>query len=1407
MLEISPSGLHVSSSWLPPRLDALIREGPPGIGQGDNEPHASTWGGSVEPISPVRQDTQADSEGNHSEDRSSGLAVVEADVGGVNGEASLEIVQGLLLVLAAHKAKKAALSTIPDEDTDNVSEFGKPHRSLQAYSPPTLAVVLESGRCGYRIFGPSVPFRASFGHGEDDADLVPGFSAPSLLCVHVMSLAVTLHTRYADVPIHRTEAQRRELRQEIMRGSIFVPNVLFRGSQSQRASEQRAKEARKRMFDSPQPGEDLEEWSISTSPVSTDKPTQVPVTAPPQSVRDKSAEGFPLTASHYKENDFLCFITPDDGRMPDYARRIARSHAGGHKEVLEHPFVYFVDTSVRLQKIDVYLLSSSDSQARRDPRSNPTSARSDRFNRSSPTSEHNIPKRSSTSPPTVTSQAKRHSRPATSKRHDILSIDFIETIAALEILGREISVGEHSLAEPVFLSSIDSEDTIGSVSFICDGPRSEISNLDVHHCLSSVLHLTTNIPPVDIADDAETLASSTGFSKSEDNDPTPVNLPRSSPPPMPLAQLLPPNIHFSVGVVNIEMFIAGPDPKYMPNTCRGLALRVAQLTLQRYRQDRYVVSQSHAHVRAPLGLPPDLRAHAQSVFNETKQADQAFVTLQIRSVRVNPLKDSGKENRVMRAKPPIDSHGRSTTGNVDFEFVEGWKWCKLPRGHFYPAQGPVDTGTETLPPKSEQRTPHKVSKRSVRFAAASVRDFFFVEEIDVRVTFWTKPATAARADRKESLFMHSNSDQSHTTQFQDCIGLAIRVPHILIRSEVFQVYCFLLAFSVIRSLLPSNPSAHKRQPSRLQKPHLQLKCSVSQIHLYWTLPHSVKLYSCLRRIEISSRKNDVQLELESGVVAGESHSNVGVWEDIIRIRKWALILKEDQESLVRMERTFILKGDGARLRIPYKYPFSEIVDNLVTFVKLIKQLSHQFVKGKWSSAIEPRAEPPKRVPAIRIDMKILVLEAADDPFEARLNLAWNAGKTEQLHRLAREKLFEFEAAAHDVRDKGDNSGAQTQAYTRRSSENDGSQDKGSFTSACPVDPATQARGEIPHSHSKHAPLAKLRERFHKANSTQWIKIIRDAQSQRTREEDKHVKDLYGHIRNVDGDLPVQLLDHHGHTPLMRLVFKAIDVRLSKPSFSNSGEGLRDYMYNVGKGIPQETQYSLNIPFHLDWKMNEAKAHVRDYPIPLLDIPSFIDNSRTADENTQSWHLATDFVIAEELSGSNSIRHVSAVIVPAEYNGTRQSSQGYYFRVPRTAMPVKFYATPVITIHSDSATRLSWGNSVQPAIQDVMRVMDSLTKPPPDPSERLGFWDKIRLILHWRIAINFKGKGPLHLILKGSRDPYSVQGIGAGFALSWHDDIRWRIGFDNEDGEFFQIFSDRFVLGVPGASSSCLVHCY
>ncbi|KAA8567856.1 hypothetical protein EYC84_008309 [Monilinia fructicola] len=161
----------------------------------------------------------------------------------------------------------------------------------------------------------------------------------------------------------------------------------------------------------------------------------------------------------------------------------------------------------------------------------------------------------------------------------------------------------------------------------------------------------------------------------------------------------------------------------------------------------------------------------------------------------------------------------------------------------------------------------------------------------------------------------------------------------------------------------------------------------------------------------------------------------------------------------------------------------------------------------------------------------------------------------------------------------------------------------------------------------------------------------------------------------------------------------------------------------------------------------------------------------------AWSLKTDFVIAEEFRGPESCLTVS---------------------------PVKSYSDISVNINTGLPTRITWGASYQPAIQDMMMVIETFTKPQVDPSERTGFWDKLRLSFHSRIDVAWKGDGDVHLTLKGTRDPYIVTGDGAGFLMCWRNDVRLSVCRDDDPRKFITVDSGEYILAIPDFSHQARV---
>lgn len=603
---------------------------------------------------------------------------------------------------------------------------------------------------------------------------------------------------------------------------------------------------------------------------------------------------------------------------------------------------------------------------------------------------------------------------------------------------------------------------------------------------------------------------------------------------------------------------------------------------------------------------------------------------------------------------------------------------------------------------------------------------------------------------------------------KDEIIISLETEAVTARISLFNIYLCLVAISSVRALdpyinrsvpLPTEDVSHPSQSKR-PSPLINLRVEITDLNVFIDLPTDVKLFLHIRRLRLQhSVSFGVILEWDSCLLAGESPTAPPKWEDLLRLRVTTITAKKGEDGL-----EIVIASDTARLRIPFRYIIARIIDNGVNLAKATKQLIHQHIWGKFDSILEPRQEEAKKLPKIEINIKMFAIEIQDDPFETKLNIIWRAGYEEQSARQERRAAFEEKVdAIRKMEAEGeDDSDEESEGYPSR---------KAKFTGRHSIG------------------IEEARYDLRAYDSSHWVKRMRNAVAEQGRREEALTRRLYG-VRHAsqrpDSLLPVELLPTSRSAPLARATFHGLRFVVSKHSYPPAK--LPDFLFEVGKGLPRDTKFTLLVPLHLSWKMDEVRCQLRDYPLPLLTIPPV-----GGDDDESTWECESDFVVAEETGGPESVRRVPCIIVPAQLN----SGQSIYsITVPRSAMTVKTYATPIIRINTPDATRIGWGNSVAPAIQDVARVIDSLSKPSPDPSDRLGFWDKIRLQLHWQVKVLFEGEGPLHFHLKGTRDPYALMGFGAGFSKSWRGNVKILLGLSNPDQEFMQVESDEYILGIP-----------
>ncbi|KAG0644829.1 mitochondrial protein from FMP27-domain-containing protein, partial [Tuber brumale] len=558
------------------------------------------------------------------------------------------------------------------------------------------------------------------------------------------------------------------------------------------------------------------------------------------------------------------------------------------------------------------------------------------------------------------------------------------------------------------------------------------------------------------------------------------------------------------------------------------------------------------------------------------------------------------------------------------------------------------------------------------------------------------------------------------------------------------------------------------------------------------------------------------LKAKSVRLYAESPKVRNCWARMISIRQFRADLREGRRNSsdqFQEEKSIDLFADAVRLAIPHQLVLYKVTDNVVNTAKACQQMHHRFKTGTNEYILEKKAESAKKVPRLSLSTKALLLELEDDPFETQLGLIYRLGLSEQKKRLAREAAFDAK-----VKKMGENERRKSSETTRTGlkPENPPQTSTSRFRGRTKTwgGSSHHVRAESPETRSKsvHRGPKNMRydpesaagpsddasvsieeawERLQEHNSAAWIKRMRWAHEYHSNRMKESREQFWGH-----DDVPYDREDTENilglpmRPALMAAYFNDVEVIVDKPSFPL--EQLPKFMHRVGKGLPEDTEFALLVPVSVKVDFGEGRILLRDYPLPLIHVPRM----RPSQANrSPAWSLRADFVLAEELRGPESMRHVRVNIVPPA-SGPGSSGGGFAVDVRRTVSPVKSYSEITVDISTSFATRITWCTSYQPAIQDMMMVFETFTKPHFDPSDRTGFWDKIRLVLHSQISVKWKGDGDVHLTLKGSRDPYQITGIGAGFVLCWRGDVNWEVGRDEDPRKFMVVDSEEFLLAIP-----------
>ena len=489
------------------------------------------------------------------------------------------------------------------------------------------------------------------------------------------------------------------------------------------------------------------------------------------------------------------------------------------------------------------------------------------------------------------------------------------------------------------------------------------------------------------------------------------------------------------------------------------------------------------------------------------------------------------------------------------------------------------------------------------------------------------------------------------------------------------------------------------------------------------------------------------------------------WARIMSTKNIRIDLRESHRKHGRHvidENSIDIVAEFIRLAIPHQLVPHKIFDNIANVIKATEQLHHRFKTGTNEYVLKKRPESPKKVPRISIRSKALLFDLEDGPFDWKLGTIYRAGLIEAKQRLAREEAFfakkknleelrhprgssRYRAQSTHPPQRHRSERSLPEGSRRRSTSAESNQRR---RTPSPQDGRARRMRYNPEGTCHLSGAAKIScdealDRLQRYNAQSWKKRIDGAYFN----QNIGMREIRGifwgndDVQNTDSsENIIAMPDRPG---LMSTLVSDLNIVIGKPSFP-----IQDYphfLHRIGKGMPHDMEYTLLIPVGLQIDMGEARMTLRDYPLPLLHVPAIRPGQSP---RLPSWSLRTDFVIAEEYRGDVSTKDVKVQVIPPERITDPKITRGFAIDVRRTVSPVKTYSDAEVAINTSAPTSIAWGTSYQPAIQEMMMIVEGFTKPQVDPSDRCGFWDKIRLNVHSRVNVVWKGDGDVHLKLKG-----------------------------------------------------------
>ncbi|KAI9204045.1 golgi-body localization protein domain-containing protein [Polychytrium aggregatum] len=208
----------------------------------------------------------------------------------------------------------------------------------------------------------------------------------------------------------------------------------------------------------------------------------------------------------------------------------------------------------------------------------------------------------------------------------------------------------------------------------------------------------------------------------------------------------------------------------------------------------------------------------------------------------------------------------------------------------------------------------------------------------------------------------------------------------------------------------------------------------------------------------------------------------------------------------------------------------------------------------------------------------------------------------------------------------------------------------------------------------------------------------------------------------------------GQCPLVWCTIEGISILVEPPTLP--AETVEESLHILDAQTPADLVYDEVIPRNVTLTLASLTLRLRDYPFPLVNVPA---------EGLRMFKTQGLLIISEQCASIESKRIVSLPVHPLLHVDP--------LVVTRTINPTKVYARMQTNVITSSTIFFCWGACFEAPLADMVRVLDTFTKANVDPSPPVGWWDKLRLIMHGSHILKFSGGGDLRLRVPSTASPY------------------------------------------------------